>query len=351
MAAKDGGGPTVLIVDDEASVRAMLGYVLHDEGYDVREAADGVEAIEELTVSAPDAMVLDLMMPNGDGLSVLRARRERGFAPDTRVLILTAKTTSEDAVWCWELGADEYLVKPVDPDKLAWEMRNLLARTPNELEHRRRVGLAVHARQGGQEVQRARHQPTTGSAGRHQGGLLAVDLGVHRLTQLELQSRPEQVADRRAVVGPAGRGGDHVEAERETAGGELLEIELEVVEVGAQRAPPVHDEEDVAVPVVDAALRAPRRRDEWIDGTPLPSPPDSAHRFSRASSTIRQRSCTTLIPASANRFAASSFRMPSCIQTLFGFAARMSSTCGGMSLGRRNTLTMSMGRPMAATCR
>lgn len=134
--------PTVLIVDDEPSVRAMLGYVLHDEGYDVEEAADGAEAIEALTVAPPDAMVLDLMMPNVDGFDVLRARNERGIAPDTRVLILTAKTTSQDAVWCWELGAHEYLVKPVDPDKLAWEMRGLLARSTAELEHRRQVGLA-----------------------------------------------------------------------------------------------------------------------------------------------------------------------------------------------------------------
>jgi DNA-binding response OmpR family regulator len=133
---------TVLIVDDEASVRAMLGYVLHDEGYDIVEAADGEAAIAELTASPPDAMVLDLMMPNVDGFEVLRVRNERDLAPDTRVLILTAKTGSEDAAWCWELGADEYLVKPVDPDKLAWEMRNLLARTTLELAHRRRVGLA-----------------------------------------------------------------------------------------------------------------------------------------------------------------------------------------------------------------
>ena len=129
-------------MDDDASVRAMLGYLLHDEGYEVREAADGVEAIEALTVEAPDCMVLDLMMPNVDGLGVLRARRERGFAPDTRVLVLTAKTDTKDAVWCWELGADEYLNKPVDPDKLAREIRQLLARSTNELQHRREVGLA-----------------------------------------------------------------------------------------------------------------------------------------------------------------------------------------------------------------
>ena len=132
----------MLVVDDDASVRAMLGYLLHDEGYDVREAADGAEAIEALTVEAPDCMVLDLMMPNIDGVGVLRARRERGFAPDTRVLVLTAKTDTKDAVWCWELGADEYLNKPVDPDKLAREIRQLLARSSTELQRRRQVGLA-----------------------------------------------------------------------------------------------------------------------------------------------------------------------------------------------------------------
>jgi DNA-binding response OmpR family regulator len=133
---------TVLIVDDDASVRAMLGYLLHDEGYEVSEAADGAEAITELTIGAPDCMILDLMMPNVDGLDVLRARRERGLAPDTRVLVLTAKTDTSDAVWCWELGADEYLNKPVDPDKLAREVRQLLARSTGELQHRRTVGLA-----------------------------------------------------------------------------------------------------------------------------------------------------------------------------------------------------------------
>jgi two-component system alkaline phosphatase synthesis response regulator PhoP len=136
------GSQTVLVVDDEASVRAMLGYLLHDEGYDVREAADGAEAITELTVQPPDCMVLDLMMPNVDGVAVLRNRRDRGLAPDTRVLVLTAKTDTKDAVWCWELGADEYLNKPVDPDKLTREIRQLLARSTVELQRRRRVGLA-----------------------------------------------------------------------------------------------------------------------------------------------------------------------------------------------------------------
>jgi DNA-binding response OmpR family regulator len=136
------GASTVLVVDDDASVRAMLGYILHDEGYLVREAEDGADALEELLVDPPDCMVLDLMMPNVDGVEVLRRRKDRSLATRTRVLVLTAKTETRDAVWCWELGADEYLTKPVDPEQLAREVRLLLARTPSELRHRREVGLA-----------------------------------------------------------------------------------------------------------------------------------------------------------------------------------------------------------------
>jgi DNA-binding response OmpR family regulator len=132
----------VLVVDDDASVRAMLGYVLDDEGYVVREAEDGAVALDELLTDPPDCMVLDLMMPRVDGVEVLRRRKDRALASRTRVLVLTAKTDTRDAVWCWELGADEYLTKPVDPDRLAREVRLLLARTPDELRHRREVGLA-----------------------------------------------------------------------------------------------------------------------------------------------------------------------------------------------------------------
>lgn len=132
----------MLVADDDASVRAMLGYVLADAGYDVREAEDGESALRELLVAAPDCVVLDLMMPNVDGVEVLRRRKQRNLASRTRVLVLTAKTDPQDAVWCWELGADEFLTKPVDPDRLVREVRLLLARTTTELRRRREVGLA-----------------------------------------------------------------------------------------------------------------------------------------------------------------------------------------------------------------
>lgn len=136
-------GPTgeVLIVDDDPSIRTMLSFVFDDHGFEVAEAEDGAEALEVLRAVPPSLVILDLMMPGIDGVDVLRARRAEEIAMDTRVLVLTAKTDTKDAVWCWELGADEYLTKPVDPDRLFREALALLARTPEELRVRREQGL------------------------------------------------------------------------------------------------------------------------------------------------------------------------------------------------------------------
>lgn len=141
----------MLIVDDDPSIRSMLGFILEDEGFQVREAADGRAALAMLEDDAPDAMVLDLMMPELDGHGVLRARRDQGLAPDTRIVVLTAKTDPTDAVWCWELGADEYVHKPVEPERLLREVQALLRRTPDEVRARRSEGLAEAQRMDGLE--------------------------------------------------------------------------------------------------------------------------------------------------------------------------------------------------------
>ena len=104
-------------------------------------------------------------------------------------------------------------------------------------------------------MQLALHQAAAGPAGRHQRRDLAVDLGVHRVAEPQLEPGAEEVAHRGPEVGPAGGADDDVQAEGQAAGRELLDLGLEVVEVRAQRAPAVDDEEDVAVPVVGAARR------------------------------------------------------------------------------------------------
>jgi len=154
----------VLIVDDDASIRTMLAFVFDDVGYRVVEAEDGREALEVLRTEPPALMVLDLMMPDVDGVAVLRVRRNEDLAPDTRILILTAKTDTQDAVWCWELGADEYVTKPVDPDRLLRTGLALLERTPDELRHHREVGLAEAQRLDELE---AAFRPEEPKKGRH----------------------------------------------------------------------------------------------------------------------------------------------------------------------------------------
>ena len=119
------------------------------------------------------------------------------------------------------------------------------------------VGVAVDARQRGEEVQLGRDEPAARSVGRHELGDLAVDLGVVRVTEPQLQLGAEQVAHGGAEVGPPGGAGDQVQAEGQAALGERLQLHLDLVEVGAQRAPAVDDEEHVAVPVVGLPVAAP----------------------------------------------------------------------------------------------
>lgn len=132
----------ILLVDDDDLVRGMLGYLFSDAGFTVQEAENGQEALDQLAAVAPDCMVLDLMMPKVDGYAVLRERRKRGLAEGTRVVVLTAKSDTRDAVWCWELGADQFLTKPFDPDALLSIVKGLLELTPEQAAAKRAEGIA-----------------------------------------------------------------------------------------------------------------------------------------------------------------------------------------------------------------
>ncbi|CAA9271806.1 MAG: hypothetical protein AVDCRST_MAG76-3469 [uncultured Acidimicrobiales bacterium] len=132
----------VLVVEDDEVIRGMLVFLLEGEGHTVEQAADGAEALDVLRRRSPDCMVLDLMMPGVDGLTVLRTRLEEGLAAGTRIVVLTARSGTNDAVWCWEAGADEFLTKPFDPERLLHMVRVLASISPAEAQHRREVGLA-----------------------------------------------------------------------------------------------------------------------------------------------------------------------------------------------------------------
>jgi two-component system OmpR family response regulator len=119
----------------------MLAFTLMDSGFEVRQACDGDAALAAMAERAPDCLVLDLMMPGTDGFGVLRAKRQQGLAPDTRVLILTCRTGERDYVRGWELGADEYVSKPFDPERLVLRIAELLAVPAAELAARRDAEL------------------------------------------------------------------------------------------------------------------------------------------------------------------------------------------------------------------
>jgi two-component system alkaline phosphatase synthesis response regulator PhoP len=131
----------ILVVDDDADIRSLIRLTLESDGFQVREAADGIQALEALEERAPDGMVLDLMMPRMDGYAVLRAMRQRELASSTRVLILTCKTEERDFVRGWELGADDYQTKPFDPGELVDTVQELLRTSPETLHRKRQAEL------------------------------------------------------------------------------------------------------------------------------------------------------------------------------------------------------------------
>ncbi len=116
----------VLVVDDEPAVRTALERALRLEGYDVELAADGAEALQRLSLHTPDAVVLDVLMPNVDGLEV--CRRLRAADDRTPVLMLTARDSIGDRVAGLDAGADDYLVKPFALEELHARLRALLRR-------------------------------------------------------------------------------------------------------------------------------------------------------------------------------------------------------------------------------
>lgn len=118
---------TVLIAEDDEGVRTALSRALKFEGYDVVLAFDGAEALEAVSTSEPDVIVLDVMMPHIDGLTACRRMRSKGI--ETPILMLTARQEVSDRVAGLDAGADDYLPKPYALEELLARLRALLRRT------------------------------------------------------------------------------------------------------------------------------------------------------------------------------------------------------------------------------
>jgi two-component system response regulator MprA len=118
--------PYIAIVDDDGAIRTALGRALRMENYDVELFEDGASALKHIQLRAPDAIVLDLQLPDIDGLEICRRIRRAG--DPTPILMLTARDAVNDRVEGLDVGADDYLVKPFDLAELLARLRALLRR-------------------------------------------------------------------------------------------------------------------------------------------------------------------------------------------------------------------------------
>jgi two-component system OmpR family response regulator len=123
----DGSPIRVLTVDDEQSITELLSMAMRYEGWEVTTAASGTAAVKAAAQSRPDAIVLDMMLPDFDGLEVMR--RIRASQPEVPVIFLTAKDAVEDRIGGLTAGGDDYVTKPFSLEELIARLRALLRRT------------------------------------------------------------------------------------------------------------------------------------------------------------------------------------------------------------------------------
>jgi DNA-binding response OmpR family regulator len=134
---------TILVVDDEATIREVIRRYLEREGYAVREAADGYAALDAVAEAVPDLIVLDLMLPGVDGLSLTRQLRTPRPGAEARqrvpIIMLTARGETSDRIRGLDQGADDYVAKPFSPQELVSRVRAVLRRAgePAEAEGQR----------------------------------------------------------------------------------------------------------------------------------------------------------------------------------------------------------------------
>ncbi len=121
---------TILVVDDEKNIVQLARLYLGNEGFRVEAAYDGAQALEKAKTLRPDLIVLDVMMPELDGLSVCRELRKTSNVP---IIILTARGDDVDRVVGLEIGADDYVTKPFNPRELVARVKAVLRRSQQEV--------------------------------------------------------------------------------------------------------------------------------------------------------------------------------------------------------------------------
>jgi len=118
--------PRILIVDDELPILRAVTPLLRSRGYEVRSAVNGANGLSEVEADPPDLLIVDLGLPDIDGLEVCRRVRERSNVP---IIVLSARHSEKDKVAALDLGADDYVTKPFGPDELLARVRACLRRS------------------------------------------------------------------------------------------------------------------------------------------------------------------------------------------------------------------------------
>ncbi|RIK10364.1 MAG: hypothetical protein DCC49_03595 [Acidobacteria bacterium] len=142
------GRNRILIVDDEPDILLMLRVNLEAEGYETLLASDGATALRRIEEERPDLVLLDIMMPIVDGWGVLDEVGGSDSGP--RVIMLSAKAGEDDVLRAWRNGADEYVTKPFDPDRLMVLVEEVLERSADDRKARRESAIAQSAEVSGE---------------------------------------------------------------------------------------------------------------------------------------------------------------------------------------------------------
>lgn len=118
----------ILVVDDESDILELLKYNLEKEGYDVKVAGDGIKGVEIAKSFTPDLILLDIMMPKQDGIETCRQLREISELANTFIIFLTARSEEYSEVAAFDMGADDYITKPIKPRALVSRINALFRR-------------------------------------------------------------------------------------------------------------------------------------------------------------------------------------------------------------------------------
>jgi DNA-binding response OmpR family regulator len=124
---------SVLVVEDEASIASFVSLYLKNAGYEVRTAANGTEALTAVASAQPSLIVLDLMLPDIDGIEICRRIRQKSDVP---ILMLTARDEDVDKIIGLEVGADDYMTKPFNPRELVARVKSILRRAAPDRKER-----------------------------------------------------------------------------------------------------------------------------------------------------------------------------------------------------------------------